>query len=111
MNTQEMIALVRSFSRATVPISSSSTTASTTPPRPCWNARPTLTTNEINRVREFNLLQSPARLPAALVGFLVKNSASYRFAESVGRRLAWTAEKVPESGRARIWTNLRKQVL
>ena len=30
--------------------------------------RATITTNEINRVREFNMLQSPARLTAALAG-------------------------------------------
>jgi hypothetical protein len=49
--------------------------------------RPTLTTNEINRVREFNLLQSPRRLAAALVGNLVKNSSSFRLAQALGRRL------------------------
>jgi hypothetical protein len=46
-----------------------------------------LTTNEINRRAEFNLLQSPARLAAALVGKLVKDSGSYRFARMVRRRL------------------------
>jgi hypothetical protein len=45
-----------------------------------------LTTNEINRRREFNLLKSPARLATALIANLVQNSASYRFAQAVGRR-------------------------
>jgi lysophospholipase L1-like esterase len=49
--------------------------------------KPTLSTNEINRVREFNLLQSPGRLAAALVGNLVKNSSTFRLAQSLGRRL------------------------
>jgi len=46
-----------------------------------------LTTNERNRVREFNLLQSPARMAAAIVGRLVAGSALRRAAESVARRL------------------------
>jgi lysophospholipase L1-like esterase len=45
-----------------------------------------LTTNEINRRNEFNLLKSPARLATALIANLVRNSASYRFAQAVGRR-------------------------
>jgi lysophospholipase L1-like esterase len=45
-----------------------------------------LTTNEINRREEFNLLQRPVRLAAALAGKLVKDSGSYRFAQSVRRR-------------------------
>ena len=48
--------------------------------------RPTLTTNEINRVREFNLLQSPGRLTAALAWNLVKDSGSFRLAQSLSRR-------------------------
>jgi lysophospholipase L1-like esterase len=49
--------------------------------------KPMLTTNEINRVREFNLLQSPGRLTTALVGNLVKNSGFFRVARSIGLRL------------------------
>jgi hypothetical protein len=49
--------------------------------------KPTLTTNEINRVREFNLLQSPGRLTAALAGNLIKSTGSFRLAQSLGRRL------------------------
>jgi lysophospholipase L1-like esterase len=45
-----------------------------------------LTTNESNRRREFNLLQSPARLATALAGKLVGDSAGYRFAQAVRRR-------------------------
>jgi len=45
-----------------------------------------LTTNESNRRGEFNLLQSPARLAAALTAMLVKDSSSYRFARAVRRR-------------------------
>ena len=40
-----------------------------------------LTTNESNRRREFNLLQSPARLAAALTAKLIKDSGSYRSAQ------------------------------
>jgi len=45
-----------------------------------------LSTNEVNRRQEFNLLQSPARLSAALISKLVKDSGSYRFAQAVRRR-------------------------
>ncbi len=47
-----------------------------------------LTTNEVNRRREFNILQSPSRLAGALVGNLIKDSGSYRFAQSVRNRLS-----------------------
>jgi lysophospholipase L1-like esterase len=47
---------------------------------------PGLTTNEINRRHEFNLLQSPARLTAALAVKVVRDSGSYRFAQMVRRR-------------------------
>jgi lysophospholipase L1-like esterase len=46
-----------------------------------------LTTNEINRQREFNLLQSPRRLAAVLVEKLVVDSGLYRFARAVRSRL------------------------
>ncbi len=70
---------------------------------------PGLTTNEINRRHEFNLLQSPARLTAALAVKLVSDSGSYRFAQTVRRRL--DREKVvgpngpghPEGARRRPW--------
>jgi lysophospholipase L1-like esterase len=47
-----------------------------------------LTTNEVNRRREFNLLQSPSRLAGTLLGNLIKESGSYRFAQSVRKRLS-----------------------
>jgi hypothetical protein len=46
-----------------------------------------LTTNEVNRRVEFNLLQSPGRLAATLCGKLIKDSGSYRFAQMARRRL------------------------
>ncbi len=46
-----------------------------------------VTTNEQNRRAEFNIRQSPARLGAALIARLVADSASYRFAQVIGRRL------------------------
>jgi lysophospholipase L1-like esterase len=48
---------------------------------------PGVTTNEVNRRHEFNLLQSPARLATGLAAKLVKDSGSYRFAQTVRRRL------------------------
>ena len=47
-----------------------------------------LTTNEVNRRREFNLLQSPSRLAGTLLGNLIKESGSYRLAQSVQKRLS-----------------------
>jgi hypothetical protein len=47
----------------------------------------TVTTNEVNRVREFNLLQSPGRLTAALGANLGRNSAMFRLAGSISRRI------------------------
>jgi lysophospholipase L1-like esterase len=51
-----------------------------------------LTTNEINRRQEFNLLQSTGRLAKALSGKLLKDCGSYRFAQAVGRKLGLGAE-------------------
>ena len=51
-----------------------------------------LTTNERNRAREFNLLQSPARMSAAIAGRLASGSALQRVAKSIGRRLFGTPE-------------------
>jgi hypothetical protein len=48
--------------------------------------RATLTTNEVNRRREFNLLQSPGRLTGSLLDYAVRNSASYRLAGAIARR-------------------------
>ncbi len=49
-----------------------------------------VTTNERNRRAEFNILKSPARLGGSMVGRLIQESASYRFAQVIGRRLAGT---------------------
>jgi lysophospholipase L1-like esterase len=46
-----------------------------------------LTTNEINRRREFNLLQSPRRLAGVLAEKLVVDSGSYRLARALRSRL------------------------
>ncbi len=50
-----------------------------------------LTTNESNRQREFNLLQSPRRLAATLAVKLLVDSSSYRLARSLRSRLSRTA--------------------
>jgi hypothetical protein len=55
-----------------------------------------LTTNEINRRNEFNLLQSAPRLSTALASRLLKDSAAYRFAQAVRIRL--TGETVASNG-------------
>jgi lysophospholipase L1-like esterase len=86
VNTQELVALVRELQSGYRPdmvlfYDGVNDTAST-----LLEGRATVTTNETNRVREFNLLQSPARLTSALAAYLLKNSSSFRFAESVGKR-------------------------
>ncbi len=62
-----------------------------------------LTTNEINRRREFNLLQSPSRLAGALLGKIVQDSGSYRFARAFSRRFARRDDRIgqPASDRTR----------
>ena len=87
VNTQEMIALVRELQQGYRPDvvlfydGVNDTTSA------LLEREATLTTNEINRVREFNLLQSPSRLTAALARNLVASSAWFRFASSAGRRM------------------------
>ena len=56
---------------------------------------PTLTTNEVNREREFNLLQSPGRLTAALIDRSVADSALQRLARSIGRRVFGAPNTAP----------------
>ncbi len=46
-----------------------------------------VTTNERNRRTEFNIRQSPARLGGAMIAELIRDSASYRFAQIIARRL------------------------
>jgi lysophospholipase L1-like esterase len=87
VSTQELIALVRELQQGYRPDlvlfydGVNDTTSA------LLEGKPTLSTNEINRVREFNLLQSPGRLTAALARNLVKNSGFFRVARSIGRRL------------------------
>jgi lysophospholipase L1-like esterase len=50
-----------------------------------------LTTNEFNRRREFNLLQSPRRLAAMLAEKLLVESSCYRLARAVRSRFGRTA--------------------
>jgi lysophospholipase L1-like esterase len=50
-----------------------------------------LTTNEVNRRREFNLLNSPKRLVTALGGKLLADSGSLRLARAVKSRIASSA--------------------
>jgi hypothetical protein len=61
-----------------------------------------VTTNERNRRAEFDLLQSPARLGAAMAAGLVRDSACLRFAQIIGRRLPGsrgTAASLPSESR------------
>jgi lysophospholipase L1-like esterase len=46
-----------------------------------------VSTNEVNRREEFNLLQSPGRMAAALTTKIVRDSAAFRFARMIGRRI------------------------
>jgi hypothetical protein len=47
-----------------------------------------LSTNEIHRRTEFNLLQSPVRLAKAMGASVLKDSGSYRFVQAIRHRLA-----------------------
>ena len=63
-----------------------------------------VTTNERNRRDEFNIRQSPARLAGALIASLIRDSASFRLARIIGRRLAadrGTARGMPGDNRRR----------
>jgi hypothetical protein len=70
-----------------------------------------LTTNESNRRGEFNLLQSPARLAAALTAKLVKDSGSYRFAQAVRRRFEGEAAAASAASENDIVAPLAADVL
>jgi lysophospholipase L1-like esterase len=54
-----------------------------------------LTTNEINRRREFNLLHSPGRLLSTLGGNLLADSGLLRLARAVRSRLGWPGSNAP----------------
>ena len=87
MSTQEVIALTRELQagyRPDLVIFYDGVNDTTSA---LLEGEPGLTTNEVNRRHEFNLLQSPARMAAALTVKLVKDSGSYRFAQMVRRRL------------------------
>jgi len=45
-----------------------------------------VSTNESNRRKEFNILQSPGRLLGQAASHFLKNSAAFRFAQSIRRR-------------------------
>jgi hypothetical protein len=97
VNTQEVIALMRELQQGYRPdvvlfYDGVNDTTSAVLEREA-----TVTTNEINRVREFNLLQSPPRLSEALVRKLVASSALFRFASSAQRRLAKEPTSDPRS--------------
>jgi lysophospholipase L1-like esterase len=87
VSTQEVVALVRELQRGYRPDlvlfydGVNDTTSA------LLERQATVTTNEINRVREFNLLQSPGRLAGALAGNLVRNSAMFRLAGTISRRI------------------------
>ncbi len=86
VNTQELIALMRELQagyRPDIVIFYDGVNDTTSA---LLEGEAGLTTNEVNRRREFNLLQSPPRLSAALISSLVKDSGSFRFAQAVGRR-------------------------
>ena len=97
VSTQEVIALIRELQQGYRPDlvlfydGVNDTTSA------LLEGQPTVTTNEINRVREFNILQSPARLASALAGNLIQNSALFRFAGSVGRRSGLGRVKEPKA--------------
>ncbi|MFO0890451.1 MAG: hypothetical protein U0790_15075 [Isosphaeraceae bacterium] len=97
VNTQEVIALARELQAGYRPDlvlfydGVNDTTSA------LLERRAAVSTNEVNRVREFNILQSPSRLAAALGSNLVRHSAWYRLAGSIGRRLAPPAAREPGS--------------
>jgi hypothetical protein len=95
VSTQELVALVRELQggyRPDVVLFYDGVNDTTSA---LLERQPAVTTNEVNRVREFNLLQSPARLAAALVVSLVRDSATFRFAGSIGRRFSGNPVRNP----------------
>ena len=73
--------------------------------------QPTLTTNEVNRVREFNILKSPRRLASALAENVIQNSALFRFAGSLGRRSGVGQIKEPRTPAETELTGLSMGIL
>jgi hypothetical protein len=72
-----------------------------------------LTTNEVNRQREFNLLQSPGRLISALGGKLLADSGSFRLARAVSGRLGRPApgssSPLPDATMRRLADNVAER--
>jgi hypothetical protein len=102
VSTQEVIALLRELQRGYRPDlvlfydGVNDTTSA------LLEHQATVTTNESNRMREFNLLQSPARLTAALGRNLVSHSAVFRLARAIGRRLGRDAgQNLPSDSEVR----------
>ncbi len=70
-----------------------------------------ITTNEQNRRTEFNLSQSPSRLAASLIAEVVRDSASYRFAQVIGRRLGGVRDVPSRSTPAKDAQELAAEVV
>jgi lysophospholipase L1-like esterase len=88
VNTQEMIALLRELEegyRPDIVVFYDGVNDATSA---LLERQASVSTNETNRVREFNLLQSAPRLVTALLGNLVRNSAMFRLASSLRGRFA-----------------------
>jgi hypothetical protein len=88
VNTQEMIALIRELGqgyRPNVVLFYDGVNDATSA---LLERQATVSTNETNRIREFNLRQSAPRLAAVLLGNLVQNSAMFRLASSLRGRFA-----------------------
>jgi hypothetical protein len=87
VSTQELVALIRELQQGYRPDlvllydGANDTTAA------LLEREAGVTTNERNRAREFNLLQSPSRLTVALATRLVRDSGWYRLALAMSRRL------------------------
>ena len=86
VNTQEVIALFRELQRGYRPDLVLFYDGVNDTMSALLESQPTVTTNETNRIREFNILHSPPRLVAALARYMIQNSATYRFAAALGRR-------------------------
>jgi lysophospholipase L1-like esterase len=111
VSTQELIALVRELQSGYRPdvvvfYDGVNDTASA-----LLEGEAALTTNEINRRREFNLLQSPARLTLALTAKLVTDSASYRFVRAIRARFAGIPQPTAPGGSDAIMPALADQVV
>lgn len=87
VNTQELVALIRELQSGYRPDLVLFYDGVNDATSALLEGAPALTTNERNRVREFNLLQSPGRMAAELSGALIRGSALQRVADSIRLRL------------------------